>query len=495
MVHLTNDERLALVAQCQSRGWDALAGELLTQPRTGPWDGGTVRQQLLNLAWRRWERVLTDPTADRRPAAAGFKALVRLDPKFDTPKNSDLMRSLALALVPGAAKAGSVEALIDALADKPIQLESWEPAPDDPYWLLVDRGFDAVPALIAALDDDRLTRGRERERYREAKFDPHLRVRHVVSDILEGFATKGLQRGPEVEHDWERGLNRQRGHAVTRAAAEAWLAKARAPGEEAYLVAHVVESEEPRSEHFFHYPVNPLPLRVVATKYPHRLPDVYRAVLARRPAAACEPVAAALARSGVPAREKLALFTAGATHASYAHRWPALVALKELDAKRFDELVLAEVEALPAEPRDKDELAPHSPASVAQLAFLSEDPRVWAALAAAARRAAVELRGRLLFGRTGLLSPWRPRPANRVEFVRLMASFLDDEGVFGDSFHQRHFLSAWAEQIEIRNLAAHELARLFGIDFEVKFDITPAEWAKLRDEVRAAARRELDPPK
>jgi len=478
---LPGNERLALVAQCQSRGWDALAGHFLARYRAAE-ERFDVRQQLFALAWDYWEKQLAHPTADRRRAVAALKTLVRRDPTRDTPETRALMRSLDLALVPGTAKAGTAEALVHALVDKHLGLMSSAPAPDDPFWLLADRGFDAVPALIAALDDDRLTRARLSGRYLSVDYVAHLRVKHVVSDLIEGFATERLEREP-ADLPRDLGLDRVHGHAVTRAAAEAWLAKARAAGEEEYLVAHVMSDS-----------INSVPLRAIAAKYPHRLPDLYRTVLAQRTPFESAEVAAALARSAVPAPVKCDLFAAAATHAAPAHRRPALLALKTLDTKRFDNLILAEVEALPVRSEDPGRLDPYPTVSVAQLAFLSDDPRVWTALAATARRSAVEQRGSLLFGPAGPISRWRSRPADRIEFVRLMVGFLDDQERFGDVY-RRHALCYVSEQIEVRSLAAYELAWVLGMDFELKPNIPPEEWAKLRDEVRAAAQRELDPKK
>lgn len=472
-VPLSPDELLALAVQCHARGWDDLARTLLA--RLCDADGGTdPRKQLLGLAWRHWEGQLTHPTADRRPAAARLKALIRRDPEFDTERNHALLRSLGLALVPGTGRPGTVEALIDALVDYHTDPTSlWTSVDSVTFLRITERGFDAAPALIAHLDDERLTRSRVPH---FNNFPPRdLRVGDLAGLLLEGLAGGELDRTPDGDDvGW---LRLSQGYRVTRAAATAWWEKARKTGEEAHLLARVLppgDVEEGR--------VNLHLLRVLAAKYPGRLPELYRTVLARRPVIESWELAEALARSAVPAKDKLDLFTTAAGHEDYVHRRPALGAIKDLDRKRFDALVLAEVEALPAEVQGEFWRSRQARLGVTWLATQSDDPRVWAALEKAARRSVAAQRGRIL---TALGDP--RRSDHRAERLRLLTGFLDDPAVYVDRVVQGE-----DEWIEVRNAVSLQVGWLLRLDIEPGPRRTPAEWSAVRDEVRAAARRELD---
>ena len=126
--------------------------------------------------------------------------------------NRALLKSLDLALVPSKAKPGSLEALIDDLVDYAANTGTLGSYPrEDRYWRIAELGFDAVPALIDHLDDDRLTRAMMKGFNNFPSW--HLRVKHGVSDLLEELA------GQDLGRDW---LRRQQGYTVTKAAAKMW---------------------------------------------------------------------------------------------------------------------------------------------------------------------------------------------------------------------------------------------------------------------------------
>src|SRR5262249_14421523 len=156
-----------------------------------------------------------------------------------------------------AAPAGSVEALVDDLVNvtSPNPALS-ERAPDPHYDRVAERGFEAVPALIAHLSDDRLTRSVKQGFNNFPTY--HQRVSDVVSDILQAIA------GDDLGKDW---LRRQQGYGLERGPVMAWWDAARALGEEAYLTLHVLPSA-PKAE----WP-NALELTIISHKYPAHLAD------------------------------------------------------------------------------------------------------------------------------------------------------------------------------------------------------------------------------
>jgi hypothetical protein len=209
---------------------------------------------------------------------------------------------------------------------------------------------------------------------------------------------------------------------------------------------------------------------------------LYRTVLDRRPELESWPLTEAIGQSKLPPKEKLDLFLQAAEHKDARHRCPALWAIKSLDRKRFDELLLAFIEAFPA-----DVATPYwtcAEANTANLVNESDEPIVWQAVEKAAKRAAVGLR-------MELLSQFMDRrdKRHRLHRLRLMAGFLDDRA-FRDTASSHKYEGPCAgfsyQRLEVRNLVAMGLADLLGIEVELNPERTPAEWAKLRRQVRAS---------
>jgi hypothetical protein len=214
--------------------------------------------------------------------------------------------------------------------------------PGDAYWRIAEKGFDAVPALIAAIGDDRLTRSMMVGFNNFRSWN--MRVGDVAGDLLDGLAGEELDRGAggkSVGGGW---LRRQQGYRVTPEAAKAWWAKTEKVGEEQHLLDRVLP---PVGQEWGTLWPRPLPLRLIVAKYPNRPPGLYRTVLDKRPDVQSWPLAEAVAKSSLPAKDQLALFEVAGKHKDLDHRLPALRELKGLDAKRFDALLLATVEGLP----------------------------------------------------------------------------------------------------------------------------------------------------
>jgi hypothetical protein len=284
-----------------------------------------------------------------------------------------------------------------------------------------------------------------------------------------------------VGGDW---LRRLQGYPVLPDAARAWWEKARKVGEEAYVLDRVLPPavKDGKRAH-----VSAHLLRVISVKYPGHVPALYRTVLDDRPDLNSWGLAEALARSSVPAKEKLDLLLAGVRHKEPAHRVPALRALKDLDKRQFDALLLATIEGFPTDVKDEYWICPE--AAIARLAVESDDPRVWAVLEKAARRSSLGLRMELLnqFG--------DPRDARRrAERLRLLGAFLDDAEV-RDNKSDARFDGPGAgfpyDRIAVRDFVADTLAGLLGVEVELKLDRTEVEWAEVRGKVRDALKREL----
>jgi hypothetical protein len=466
------DDGLALAIQCHARGWDKLAQRILEKSQKD----ATLppRKQLIQLAWYYWEGHLTEPGTDWAPIARRLKDLIRRDKKLDTEGHRALLKSLDLALMPSNAKPGSVEALIDDLVNYHSDGRVFfNDMPQGRYWRIVRLGFAAVPALIEHLDDDRLTRAMMPVFNNYGGY--HLRVQHVVSDLLEGLAGRYLER---------KGLGALQGYPVEKADALAWWKEARKVGEETYLLDHVLvgpTDQEKQSRISMHL------LSVIVAKYPKDIPSLYHKFLDRRPEFDSGSLVDAIRQSKLPAKDQLKLILYGARHKDNHHRLPALLALKDMDKKQFNALLLATVEAFPKDVADSYRGCPE--VGIAGLAVESDDPRIWPLLEKVAKRSAVGLRMELLD-----IMGNREDNRHRSERLRLLAHFLDD-GTVRNLHRSSKFEGICAgddyDEIEVRDFAALKIAELVGMKVEVNPRRTAAEWARIRSRVREALKREL----
>jgi hypothetical protein len=412
-----------------------------------------------------------------------LKDLIQQDKELDTKVNRRLLKSLDLALVPSKAKPGSIKELIDDLVNYEADTRTMRvPEPEERYWRIARLGFDAVPDLIEHLDDDRLTRAMMMG---FNNFWPwHLRVRDVVGDLLEGLAAEELMRGTNGEDVGGGWLRRQQGYPITAAAASQWWERARKVGEEAYLLEHVLPAGNKEGRHT--EPSAQL-LRVIMAKYPKHIPSLYKRVLDKRPELDSWTLVDAVLQMKLSDKEKLDLFLHAAKHKDTNHVLPALRAIKQLDKKQFNSLLLATIEGFP-----NDVPGPYwkcREAFIAGLAIESDDARMWQALEKVARRSALGLRMELLnhFG-----DPEDKR--QRRERLQLLASFLGDAAL-RDKHSNAKFSGPGAgfpyDKIEVRDFVALQIARLLGIEIELKLDRTPEEWAKIRRQAQEGLEREL----
>lgn len=467
-LELDEENGLFQAIQCHARGWDALANYLLKASQSN----GTVspRNRILRRAWGYWVAALVRPEVDRVLMAKQLHNLLDEDQSLSTEQNRQFLQDLQAAIVPSRARPGSVEALIDDLVNYNSNTGTMMVGePGERYWRIARLGFEAVPALIEHLDDRRLTRAMMTGFNNFPSWN--LRVRDVVSDLLEGLA------GGLINRNW---LKRQQGYPVAKADAQAWWAIARKTGEEQYILKYVLEAAPSDNP-------NPHFLAVIKAKYPKRLVELYRIILDKHPELDSWSLADAVRTSELPNKHKLELLRVGAVHKNYRHKFTALSAMRELDREQYNSLLLDAVTGLPTDVPGEYWKCPE--ATMAQLVPYSADPRVWSALEAAARRASVGLRLELL-NKLGYVHP-DPRPKDHL---RLLIAFLDDKDLRQRGSNKK-FEGPCAgfnyEKIEVRDYAAQDIAWLVGIESEVNGDRTLAQWEELRKKARAAADRVL----
>jgi hypothetical protein len=398
-------------------------------------------------------------------AARHLHALIQSEPELDAESNRSLLKSLDAALVPSKAKAGCIEALIDGLINAGWSY-NWlfhDEYADPSYRRLVEKGFEAVPELIAHWDDDRLTRGREMELCGVGgRTSKQYRVRDLVRDLLRELAGEELK----IDRDDPQALD----------AVRAWWDKARQVREEDYLIDHVFPKKD-------HSP-NEHMLWLLAKKYPQQLPKVYRTLLDERPEMESERVVSALSQSAVSRAEKVDLYVYAGRNKIAKQRLVAILELKDLDHEQFVQLLVETLDRLPKTNETTQPFETWSASFVAR----TKDKRAWQALSRAAWRADADLRIELL-----LCANKPERNLNRQERLAFFASFLDDATVRNREIHPRldvdNPVAPDFPRIEVRNFAAMQLAHLLKIDRRPQPSWDAEQWARFRDEVRAALKR------
>lgn len=472
---------LATAIQCKARGWNDLAQDLLDRSLKESCGhrfsvffqpgGLPPLTSLATLAWAHYGNALLDRDSDWSVIAPRMKAIFAAEAKLDTPYNRALLKSLEAALKPSRAMPGSVEALIDDLIhlhDGTGRGGREEPEPQ--VLRLAELGFEAVPALIEALDDERLT-GSVKQGFNNFPTFTR-RVGDIVGDLLQALA------GEDLGKDW---LRRQQGWTVEKEQARAWWERAKAIGEETYLAERALPKDEKAQ-----WP-NESMLRILAKRYPKRLPALYTTILRDRPAMQSWPVAKHVARSGLPREEKVRLLQEAGEHRSLEHRRAAFWELKEIDPALFVTQLARTLDSIPATPREAYWKCPE--ASFTQLTVQTEDPAAWEALLRATRRAdpglRMEILARLNYGHQG-----DKALARRKAFL---AEFLDDESLRDATKNAEMFQGPYAAgnfpRLQARNMAAMQLAWLLGLKPQCDPKWTDEEWSALRAQVRQALGR------
>ena len=469
--HIPADEiHLTTIVQLHLRGWTELAEAALA--RDARWAKEHSEQALAWPAWHYWLYKLHDPKVDRALIVRRMASAMQLFPDGFRDKESEMLFvDLRWSLMPSRAKPGTVEALIDEWVD--IAGDFTPFSHDGRYEAVVRLGFDAVPALIDALTDTRLSRA-----YYPA-FAPlgHGPVRHrikdLAADILRGFM-----------YDGEPFAEKEEGGGLDVKAVKKWWAKVKKANEEEYMVGRVLRAGKYGPDPNGHL------LTVIRHKYPHRLPPLYRHVLTDHPDADIGSLAAAVTRSTLPKETKRELLLAAmASKVMYRQR-SALMSLREVDADVFHRELIGVLSGLSLTPTDPQS-GRHREDEFAYDVCLTTDAKVWATAEQYVKRADPGIRLRWL--RTMYTD--KPRE-NEVARLRLafMTRFLTDDAVHDPAAkpklypHEQHALYPDFKAIEVRNYAAILLSRMLDVKGKPTPKWSADEWAKFRDEVTKAAK-------
>ncbi len=483
---------LATAIQCEARGLGDLAESIAKESVKDGWGGGPnlvssggpwvdpttfqvsfdqsstapLALTLAGLAWNHWLNEIGRIGSDWREIVSRMDHLLEAEPQIANQGRRAVVGSIHAALQPRTSTPGTPESLIDDLVD--LARQSWPyqmyPA-DKAFAQLKELGFEAVPALIAHLDDERMTRSITPQ-FNNFRPRPR-RIDDLVGEILQPIA------GEDLGKDW---LAVQIGWHLSKADALVWWNKAQKIGEERYAVAHVIPKKgaDPNP--------NEVLLDIIRRKYPQQLPALYRTAIHGKNSS--QSLAAAVAKSDLSDADKRKLLAAGLGSRSFDHQTSALAALQSIDPSAAERQLIERLSKLPKYVTGPLWTSPEG--RLAGLAKDSNSPEVWEALLGAAKRARVGLRMELIH-ETSSIDVDAP---TRTQLLAFLTAFLDDETSRDLKSDKKLYQGPCAgfqfPHLSVQNLAAIELAEVFNVPDEPEPDWRPEEWKAFRAKVRAA---------
>jgi hypothetical protein len=449
---------LALAFQCHARGWGELADRLL-------------ERGLREHCGRKWDVFHQPPKVT---PARGLAHLAWAHCGNELVK-ADTDRAALAALAPGCGAPGTMEWHLDALVEAHGEVGFAHRLPACAE--VLRHGLDAVPVLLEHFEDPRLTR----------LVSPAI-MNKVAEPVTVGDVVRGLltDLAGRYHHDcrW-----------ASRADAEAWWQPHLAGCPEDFLVRQAMPPKSP-------WEVSPSPalLWLLRERYPHRLPEVYQAILDERPEVHSWQLAQDILEGPLPASDKIDLFVRAAAHPSIDLRRPALAALAKLHQGRFTEAMidtLRRLSPVPTDPRryvhDPAFSADHKVAVwfcpetwIVHLVRHADDPRVWDALAETTARSHVALH-------IEAMTTFQDNPVPQHRLPREIAFLLRffDDGEVRDlnkvaAEYDVTFITAERfPRLAVRDMAAMRAARLLQIEPAPEPGWTPDRWDDLRRRAHA----------
>ncbi|MBS0206588.1 MAG: hypothetical protein JSS49_27235 [Planctomycetes bacterium] len=474
---------LPTAIQCYQRGWIPLAERLLAMqakvsggfghPESVFYQPAGLRPQLelKFVAWADCGNRLASPASDRQAVLKRLQQLSLDEPNLQTPECWGLIQALSATIQPSQATMGSAERLIDDLVE--IRDGKWEGmfllGLPSQLSSLARQGWDTVPQLLKHLDDRRLTRGLSHPQQGGAT--RLISIGEVVGALLQQLAGDG-----GATWTWD-----QRQQFLDREQVVAWWTETQKVSEEEYLVRSAVPRLPQATETYTAI------VQRLLYKYPQRLPDVYRLLLAERPDVKSWELLQAIAAADLPWRDKLDLFIQGAVQPRVARQAEALDAMSALDERVFEGFLIKSLTSLPGTTPGR--YVDCEQVSLAQLCWKTNSLNAWHPLRDAAKKTDVGVRMQIIdhIGDNSDLSYVR-----KMRVAEFLLAFLDDATVRDVTSASHKYASCAAEawpQIEVRNWSAYQLAKRFNMDvssFAPGQSVTSEDWGRLRDDVAKA---------
>jgi hypothetical protein len=396
------------------------------------------------VIWAHFGNLLVQPETDRRDI------LNRMQKAYDTFQqlkldhqgtdwNANLLTALKATLEPTHTEPGTIEAAVSDLVECSFAAGPMAPQVDDldfRYLAVLEFGFDAVPALIAHLDDPRLTRSVMQG---FNNMPPYIRrVSEVASDALRAIA------GDDLGVNW---LSRQNAWPVEREVAERWWQGAQVIGEKTHLAARL-ESQGEKT--------NVETLAILARRHPELLRDHYVQSLETGKRVG-HHVAELIAHSGLSDEQKADALEKGAASDDLEVRWSALRQLHAYDEDQFVAVLVKTLDSFGARATGPAWNAIES--RYTHVVLLTERQEAWDALLRATKRAEPRLR-------TEYMSPLsyayvKDRP--REQRLKFLASFVNDETLRVGRGAGPGAAMAW-DRIRVGDYATMLIGSILGIE-------------------------------
>jgi hypothetical protein len=332
---------------------------------------------------------------------------------------------------------------------------------DAPEREIVRRGYDAIPDLIALLDDRRVT-AHEHPGFMNAP--PRMLC---IGDLARTLLYEIV--GPQSDVDLYHGDSK---------AIRPWWEQFRGKHEANFLKETIFNRKGDKI-----IGVNENTAHAMADKYPQELPPLCDE-FSKHATPEASPFALAEAASKLSQETRLRVLTQFAQRGPLDHKRSVLQVLVKVNPHACAEILLPLVRQLP-----RDSEGPYWTCPVAFLALVVanlDDDAVWREYLAAARRSTVGLRMEMMsqMTYTALGSTNRGR---RLAFI---AAFLQDDALreIPDSFERGKFEGPCAGftilRLHVRDLAAMQIAAMLGLHESPDEFWTQSQWENLREKVQ-----------
>ncbi|MDB5306331.1 MAG: hypothetical protein JWO38_533 [Gemmataceae bacterium] len=430
------------------------------------------------------EHRVLQGAANWRDVRARMEVLFDDVPDLKIGQRKALLTDLAATLDAKPPPEGSVEAFLLDWAGRPAGstdslLPDWAAGPEEPVWVhllfnfeagagnapareIVLRGFDAVPALLALLEDRRVTA-------HDAFIGDIERVGDLAGELLQEIAGippendpltfRPAKRSPAYWRTWwerTRGV-KERGYYTSRVFRTNWVGRVTG--------------------------VNPPAAQIIAHKFPDLLPALCEEFSKRAGSDAdSSGLADAVAAAPRAKEERVKILAAFAGREPVARRLDLLGTLARVDVEASTQLLLPILAPMPR--AAEGPYGGYPEVTAAWVVAEVPDDRVWKEYLRIARRADVGLRLEMI----DRLTDAPVGKKNRERLLAYLAAFLNDEAVRDYWAEPKKYgkgsPAADFEKIAVRDFAAMKLADILGLDDEPDPAWDAIQWAKLRNAVR-----------
>jgi hypothetical protein len=408
---------------------------------------------------------ITTPKPDFLQIKRRIEIVLQDYPKLKNPATEHVLKGLDASIKRPKPKPGTIEALIDdylmsGAVDGAMSFNNRENPGKD---ALVLKGFEAIPSLIAQLEDKRMT-NHLMQGFNNFSSYP-MTADLVINSYLQSFAND------ELGSNW---LDRQKGYTSKKDAVEAWWKIASAMGEKTYVAKNTLRKKEENTVN-----ISDELLAIAIDRYPELLPEFYKEVLRSKTHSwsLADPLAA---HPELPFETRKDAMLKGIATGKEEHRNSALRGLWELDQPEAEAILLRLIRKGPK--TTDDEYWTDQNASLTRFVSKSRSADIWKATHDYLHRSLLGMRMELISN----LKPPEEAPRGILRsFFQVFDRYACDETIRDEKSSSR-FDGPGAgfpyPKIELRNFIHQHYA--YWLKLEVRAPDrkveTPEKWAAYR---------------